>query len=68
MHHLLEHPPKGEKERNYECTKLNEGILTQVLFKLDGVQTEDEGIKAKRKECVKSANFWIGELDKLQKK
>ena len=68
VHHLLEHPPKSEKERDYESRKLSEGILTQVLFKLDGVQTDDEGVKARRKECVKQANFWSGELDKLQKK
>ena len=68
VHHLLEHPPKSEKERDYESKKLSEGILTQVLFKLDGVQTDDEGMKARRKECVKLANFWSGELDKLQKK
>ena len=65
---LLDHPPKSQKERDYESKKLSEGILTQVLFKLDGVQTEDEGMKARRKECVKLANFWSGELDKLQKK
>ena len=42
------------------------GILTQVLFKLDGVQTDDEAVKARRKECVKAANWWSSELDKLQ--
>lgn len=68
VRHILDHPPKIEKERDYESKKLSEGILTQVLFKLDGVQTEDEGIKARRKECVKLANYWSGELDKLQKK
>ena len=68
VHHLLEHPPKDEKTRDYESKKLSEGILTQVLFKLDGVQTEDETIKARRKECVKEANFWSGKLDRLQKK
>lgn len=68
VRHLLDHPPKVEKERDYESKKLSEGILTQVLFKLDGVQTEDEVIKARRKECVKLANFWSAELDKLQKK
>ena len=63
---LLANPPKTVKDRDYESKKLSEGILTQVLFKLDGVQTDDEGIKARRKECVKLANYWSGELDKLQ--
>lgn len=64
---LLANPPAETKTRQFESKKLSESILTQVLFKLDGVQTEDEGIKAKRKECVKEANMWLAELDRLEK-
>ena len=62
---LLANPPADAKTRQFESKKLSEGILTQVLFKLDGVQTEDEAVKARRKECVKLANRWSAELDKL---
>ena len=65
---LLDNPPSDAKTRQYESKKLSEGILTQVLFKLDGVVTDDEAVKARRKECVKEANFWSGELDRLEKK
>lgn len=68
VHALLEHPPSEAKVRIYECKKLGEVILTQVLFKLDGVETDDAAVKTKRKDCVKEANFWIGELDDLAKK
>ena len=62
---LLAHPPPDAKTRAFEAKKLSEGILMQVLFKLDAVETNDEAVKVKRKECVKEANYWSSELDKL---
>ena len=64
---LLDNPPTDPKTRQFESKRLSETILTKVLFKLDEVQTEDDAVKAKRKECVKEANYWSQLLDKLEK-
>lgn len=62
---LLAQPPSDPKTRAFESKKLSEGILMQVLLKLDAVDTDEETVKAKRKECVKEANYWSTELDRL---
>ncbi len=61
---FISHPPSDPKTRDFEYKKLSEGILAQVILKLDGVVTEgDEGVRARRKELVRETQAWLGRLD-----
>ena len=66
---FMQHPPRDEKSRDFDYKKLSETILTQVLMKLDGVETEgNEGLRAKRKELVRETQGWLNELDRMMGK
>lgn len=66
---FMQHPPKDEKSRDFEYKKLSESILTQVIMKLDGVETEgNEGLRAKRKELVRETQGWLNDLDQMMGK
>ena len=60
-------PPSVKKDREFEYKKLSEGILAQVILKLDEVQTEDTAVKARRKELVKETQQMLNRLDEVGK-
>ena len=65
----MHHPPKDEKSRDFEYKKLSESILTQVLMKLDGVETEgNEVLRATRKELVRETQGWLNDMDRMMGK
>jgi hypothetical protein len=48
-----------------EYKRLSESILTQIILKLDAVDTEgDEGLRTRRKELVKETQTLLSELDR----
>ncbi|KAI9672802.1 MAG: hypothetical protein M1831_000237 [Alyxoria varia] len=61
---FIERPPAEKEKRDYEYKRLTETILTQVLIKLDGVETEgDEAARGRRKELVREMQGWLRRLD-----
>jgi hypothetical protein len=61
-------PPQEKSKRDFEYKKLSETILTQILMKLDGVETEgDQDARMKRKEIVKEVNAMLNKLDEMAK-
>ena len=65
---FMAHPPPDAKAREFEYKKLSEAILTQVLLKLDGVETlGDDALRAKRKALVKNVQAELTELDRVGK-
>ena len=69
VRNFLHHPPRDEKGREFEYKKLSESILTQVLMKLDGVETEgNEVLRATRKELVRETQGWLQEMDRMMGK
>lgn len=66
---LMDHPPTDAKTRDFEYKKLSEGILAQVIMKLDEISTDgDPGLRARRKELVTETQSWLAELDREQKR
>ena len=66
---FIERPPAEAKAKDLEYKKLSEGILAQVILKLDEVQTEgDEGLRARRKELVRETQSWLSDLDRAAKR
>ena len=66
---FMDNPPNDTKARDFEYKKLSEGILAQVILKLDGVETEgDNALRARRKELVTETQSWLTDLDKAQKR
>ena len=66
VHNFIQYPPRDEKSRDFDYKKLSETILTQILMKLDGVETEgNEGLRAKRKELVRETQGWLNDLDRI---
>lgn len=63
----MSNPPSLKKDRDFEYKKLSEGILAQVILKLDEVQTEDAAVKARRKELVKETQQILNRLDEVVK-
>lgn len=62
-------PPAEKTKREFEYKKLSETILTQIIFKLDGVETEgDPDARAQRKALVKEVQGMLSKLDETAKK
>ena len=57
-------PPEASPKRQMEYKKLSESILTQILMKLDGVETDgDQEARMRRKELVKEVQGMLNKLD-----
>jgi hypothetical protein len=57
-------PPDNSPKRQMEYKKLSESILTQILMKLDGVETDgDQEARMRRKELVKEVQGMLNKLD-----
>lgn len=64
----MNNPPDEKSKREFEYKKLSETILTQIIFKLDGVETEgDPDARLKRKALVKEVQSMLGKLDEVGK-
>ena len=65
---FMQNPPADPAKKTFEYKKLSETILTQILMKLDGVETEgDQDARARRKELVKEVNGMLNKLDEIGK-
>lgn len=58
-----DNPPPTLAKRDFEQKRLGEMILTQVLLKLDAVDTDEPGARARRKELVRQAQDELKRLD-----
>jgi hypothetical protein len=64
----INNPPEEKARREFEYKKLSETILTQIIFKLDGVETEgDQDARMKRKAIVKEVQGMLTKLDEVGK-
>ncbi|KAL9053528.1 MAG: hypothetical protein Q9162_004695 [Coniocarpon cinnabarinum] len=66
---LIANPPREKEKREFEHKKITETIMTQVMLKLDGVETEgDEYARGKRKALVKELQGWFNRVDEVVKR
>lgn len=66
---FMDHPPSDAKARDFEYKKLSEGILAQVIIKLDEVTTDgDPVLRARRRELITETQSWLTQLDRAQKR
>ncbi|KAF1919113.1 BAG domain-containing protein, partial [Ampelomyces quisqualis] len=64
----MNNPPEEKAKREFEYKKLSESILTQIIFKLDGVETEgDTEARLQRKALVKEVQGMLSKLDEVGK-
>ncbi|KAF2476993.1 uncharacterized protein BDR25DRAFT_300091 [Lindgomyces ingoldianus] len=65
---FMNNPPEDASKRSFEYKKLSETILTQILMKFDGVETEgDPDARMRRKELVKEVQAMLNRLDETVK-
>jgi hypothetical protein len=65
---FMSNPPAEKSKRDFEYKKLSETILTQIIFKLDGVETDgDQDARATRKALVKEVQGMLSKLDETAK-
>ena len=60
-------PPRDQRTRDQEYMKLSEGVLAQIIFKLDEVEG-DESVKLKRRALVKETQGVLAGLDAVGKR
>lgn len=65
---FLQSPPGEKAKRDFEYKKLSETILSQILLKTDGIETEgDPDARARRKELVREVQAMLNKLDESVK-
>jgi hypothetical protein len=65
---FMNNPPTERAKRDFEYKRLSETILTQIIFKLDGVETEgDQEARLQRKAIVKEVQGMLNKLDEVGK-
>lgn len=65
---FMSNPPEDKAKKAFEYKKLSETILTQIIFKLDGVDTEgDPDARVKRKALVQEVQGMMAKLDEVGK-